>query len=155
MNDEIHISISLPLDDDGFLRRRCPSCELEFKWHSSDEAIGDSEITNQYFCPLCGHADGVDTWATPQQAEYMQQVSAPDIDRRVQEMMADAFKGVKGFTFKADNGYSSQEVPPEPLVEANDMTIVEPPCHPAEPIKIPPGSLASVHCLICGSLFSS
>ena len=26
------LSIELPLDS-GFLRRECPNCQLEFKWH--------------------------------------------------------------------------------------------------------------------------
>src|SRR6266511_2386951 len=29
MSDEIHLSMSLPLDSDGFLRRECPTCERE------------------------------------------------------------------------------------------------------------------------------
>jgi ribosomal protein S27E len=155
MDDEIHFAVDLPLDDDGFLRRQCPSCENEFKWFSSDEVDGDSATTQQFFCPLCGQAAGVDAWYTDQQAEYIQQVGTPEIDRHIQDMLSDAFAVVKGMSFKANSAYTSQEGVPDALVETNDMTIVEPPCHPGEPVKIPASNLTSIHCLICGSLFSS
>ena len=27
------MEVSFPLDSDGFIRRECPHCEREFKWH--------------------------------------------------------------------------------------------------------------------------
>jgi hypothetical protein len=34
---EHQLSMSFPLDSDGFLRRVCPSCEREFKWLPTPE----------------------------------------------------------------------------------------------------------------------
>ena len=33
----------------------------------------------------------------------------------------------------------------------DDMVMVEPPCHPAEPLKVPEDATGSVHCLVCGT----
>ena len=63
--DEIEIPVTIPLDNDGFLRRECPSCEEEFKWYAHEEGDADAETVDQYFCPLCGVASGVDMWSTP------------------------------------------------------------------------------------------
>jgi hypothetical protein len=38
---DMSVSMSLPLDEDGFLRRECPTCERQFRWwHTPDEEIG-------------------------------------------------------------------------------------------------------------------
>lgn len=35
---DMSVSMSLPLDEDRFLRRECPNCERQFKWwHTPDE----------------------------------------------------------------------------------------------------------------------
>jgi endogenous inhibitor of DNA gyrase (YacG/DUF329 family) len=155
MSDEINIPVQLPLDDDGFLRRQCPSCEQQFKWFSSSGDEGESETHHQFFCPLCGRPSGSESWYTTEQADYMQEISAPEIDRHIQDMVGDAFKGIKGFNFRANSDFTTQTSVPEPLIEVNDMIIVEPPCHPLEPLKIPSAHLSLVRCLICGSAFST
>ena len=152
MNDEIRVPVSLPLDSDGFLRRECPTCEREFKWFSHEEGDADAEVVDQYFCPLCGVASGTDSWWTPAQLEYMQGVSGPAIDQFAQDLIANAFKGLR---FKPNRSFSFGIDTPDALAELDDMTIVEPPCHPSEPVKVPEEDAARVHCLVCGTLFSA
>lgn len=153
MADELSIPVSLPLDADGFLRRECPTCELEFKWfvHSDDD--GDAEQVDQYFCPLCGSAAGLDSWWTPAQLEYARGAAGPELDRVVQDAMNDAFKGIKGISYKPNRDFTLGIESPDPLVEQDDMVIVEPPCHPNEPVKVPEHATKQVHCLVCGSEF--
>lgn len=67
----------------------------------------------------------------------------------------DAFKGIKGLTYKPDRNFTLAIPTPEPLSEPDDMVIVEPPCHPNEPIKVPAEATQRVHCLICGSPFTA
>lgn len=155
MNDEIRVPVSLPLDSDGFLRRECPTCEREFKWFSHQEGDLDAEDVHQYFCPLCGVASGADSWWTPAQIEYMQGVSGPVVDQVAQDMIANAFKGVKGLTFKPNRSFSLGIETPDALAEPDDMVIIEPPCHPNEPVKVPEENAGQVHCLVCGTLFSA
>lgn len=154
MNDEIRIPISLPLDSDGFLRRECPSCEQQFKWYSHQDGDPDAEVVDQYFCPLCGVPSGTDTWWTPAQLEYVEGAAAPELDQHVQDLMKDAFKGIKGLTYKANRDFTLGIPTPEPLSEPNDMVIAEPPCHRNEPVKVPESATERLHCLICGTPFA-
>lgn len=155
MNDEIRIPVSLPLDSDGFVRRECPTCECEFKWFSHDEGNTAAEPVSQYFCPLCGEPAAVDEWWTPAQVEYGYASGGPEIDRAVQESVADMFKGLKGFEFKPNSSFSLDIATPEPLIEPDDMVTVEPPCHPNEPVKVPEEATQRVHCLVCGAPFAA
>ena len=155
MSDEISVPVSIQLDSDGFLRRQCPSCNGEFKWLSSEDAESGDPAVDQYFCPLCGQPAPIDHWHTPAQIEYAERVAAPQVERMLANTMRDALESLKGIEFKANPDFSLEMPPPDPLVEPDDMVIVEPPCHPSEPIKVPEDSLRRIHCLVCGSMFSA
>jgi ribosomal protein S27E len=155
MDDEIQVSFDVPLDDDGFVRRECPTCERQFKWFTHAEGEVGAVATDQYFCPFCGVPAGVDEWWTQQQLDHGRAQAAPAMEQVVQEQVADMFKGMKGVEFKPDPNFSLEIDIPAPLVEPNDMTIVEPPCHPTEPLKIPERAAPRVHCLICGAPFAA
>lgn len=152
---DIEIPVTIPLDSDGFLRRECPTCEQEFKWYAHEDDDPDAETVDQYFCPLCGVPSEPDTWWTPDQLEYAHGTAAPTIDQAVQDMMTEAFKGIKGISYRPSRDFSFDIPTPEALVEPDDMVIVEPPCHPHEPIKIPEAALSRIHCLICGAPFAA
>jgi endogenous inhibitor of DNA gyrase (YacG/DUF329 family) len=154
MDDEIRISVNIPLDSDGFLRRQCPTCEREFKWFAHDDGDPDAEQVTQYFCPRCGAPADPDDWATPTQVEYSIGAAGPELDRAVQDAIDDTFKGVKGMAFKPDPSFSLDIPTPEPLHEPNDMVIVEPPCHPNEPLKVPEDATRHIFCLICATPFT-
>lgn len=68
--------------------------------------------------------------------------------------MTDLFKGLKGFTYKPKLSFSLDIETPDPLIEPDDMVMVEPPCHPNEPLKVPEESTEQIYCLICGSAFA-
>jgi len=156
MDGRIEVSIEMPVDDDGFLRRQCPSCDQQFKWYAHDSGDPDAEPVHQFFCPLCGAGAAVDDWSTPEQVDHARHAAGPTLDRYLQDAVADAFKGVKGMAgFKPDRGFSLGLPDPDPLTEENDMSAVVPPCHPNEPIKVPDGMLERVHCLICGAGFAA
>ena len=155
MDDEISIPVTMPLDSDGFLRRECPTCERQFKWFSHPEGDPAAEPVDQYFCPLCGAPDGVASWWTREQLAYARGAAGPEIDSSVQDAVKEAFKGLKGVSFKPSRNFTLGVEAPDPLVEPDDMVIVEPPCHPNEPIKVPEQATEHVHCLICGSSFTA
>lgn len=155
LDDDISIPVTVPLDSDGFLRRECPTCERQFKWFVHSEADPDAELVDQYCCPLCGIPAGLDSWWTPEQLDYAQRAAGPDIDRLVQDEVNRAFKGVKGLSFKPNRNFTFGIDAPDPLIEPDDMVIVEPPCHPNEPIKVPEEATERLHCLICGNAFAA
>lgn len=146
------VSMSLPLDSDGFARRECPNCEQTFKWRFDEEGEPEQHY-EQYFCPLCGVPAGTDQWWTTEQVEHMQALAMPEAMRAVQDSLENMFKGAKGMTYKRGSGGSDLPTP-NALYEPDDMVVVEPPCHPEEPLKVPEDSASPYHCLLCGSPFA-
>lgn len=155
MDEEIRIPVSLPLDDDGYLRRECPNCHEQFKQYALDTEHSEAETLDQLFCPRCGQPAAADEWATEEQRDHGLGLLGPEADRMVQDALADMFKGVKGLNFKPNRNFSLDIPVAEPLTEPNDMVAVEPPCHPGEPIKVPETATGRIHCLICGSPFAA
>lgn len=155
MDEEIRVPVNLPLDSDGFLRRECPTCEQEFKWFSHAEGDEDAEPVSQYFCPLCGVPAGVDSWWTPAQLEYGFGSASGALDQAMQDALADAFKGIKGMKFEPDSSFSLGIETPDSLIEPDDMIIVEPPCHPHEPLKVAEASTERLFCLVCCAQFAA
>lgn len=151
MGDDIRIPVQLLLDNDGFLRRECPNCEREFKWFHHLEGDPDGEHVDQYHCPRCGGAAGPDTWWTPDQLAYMRSAAAPEIERAI----SDAFRGVKGLKVSPNRNFQLDIDNPGQLTEPDDMVIVEPPCHPNEPLKVPEEATSRVYCLVCGAPFAA
>jgi hypothetical protein len=159
VGDDIEISVSLPLDTDGFLRRECPHCMHEFKWHNgpaSDEAEQHA-APPAYHCPLCGQPAGMESWYTQVQVEYLDQSAAPIIDDVVGSAMDDllkGFSGTKGITISRSGGRRVHSPNPDPLVEPDDMTIVASPCHSYEPVKVADNHVGPLYCLVCGSAYA-
>jgi hypothetical protein len=154
--DDFIVRVEIPLDEDGFLLRECSSCERQFKWHSDDSDEDQLTVLDQYFCPLCGAASGTENWWTEEQIEYAKGAAAPEIDQVVQSALNDAFRGMKGISFKPNPHFTLDiETPPPPAESTQPMVHVEPPCHLDEPLKVPADSTASLYCLICGSRFAA
>lgn len=154
MDDEVRIDFAMPLDADGFLRRECPTCEREFKWFHHPEGDLDAEPVDQYFCPLCGAPAPTNTWLTQPQALAARELAQTAALRLVQDALGDAFRGSNHVRYKPGQPPATPTPPDELLHEPNDMSIVEPPCHPNEPVKVPGEALGQMHCLVCGSVFA-
>ena len=148
-------SVQLPLDDDGFLRRECPHCLQEFKWHHGPTADRpDGEIDPPvYYCPRCGASAKPDQWRTEEQLTFIQESAAGPALRELSDELEKVFRGVKGMTYKPSHDDGPE--PPPALHEPDDMVILAPPCHPREPVKVPENAAARVHCLICGAAFAA
>ncbi|MBO3674013.1 hypothetical protein [Streptomyces sp. NEAU-YJ-81] len=151
------IQLTLPLDHDGFLRRECPHCVRQFKWHhgpANEEAEGQPAPA-AYHCPLCGQPAGMDSWWTQEQLEYAQGTAIPAATREIEQELRDAFKGAssKHLRFDFKGGIDTPDVP-APLTEPDDMVIVTSPCHSYEPVKVPEDASGPHHCLVCGQAFA-
>lgn len=139
----MEFSVSIPLDQDGFIRRECPTCRAQFKWHHgpiNDDAVSSAPAVS-YYCPLCGHPADVDAWLTTEQAEFVRASAMPDLLRSLESEF-------KGLTIT-----DSPSAPPA-LTESNDMQMIVPPCHDFEPIKVPDELAGPFHCLVCGAPFA-
>ena len=69
---EVTLSMAIPVDSDGFLRRECPTCEREFKWlpASEDDEEAADVSDGGYFCPYCGVQAPADAWFTEAQLAF-------------------------------------------------------------------------------------
>lgn len=154
MHDEHTIQVSLPLDSDGFLRRECPHCKQQFKWHfgPANEEAERQAPPSVYNCPLCGQPAPTDAWNTPVQVALIEEMAMAELHQLVNDELESIFRRQKGMTYRRARGGASY--PADPLIEPDDMIIVAPPCHGFEPVKVPVNHLERLHCLVCGSAFS-
>lgn len=154
MSNDVELSVSFPLDSDGFLRRECPTCEREFKWHhSEDESESESMPGSGYFCPYCAVQAPPDSWFTkPQQALVESTIHSEIVGPALDEFgrsLRDIGRRSGGF-LKVELESERLE-PSDPLTEPEDMRRVDFGCHPREPVKVLEGWNRPVHCLICGA----
>jgi len=152
----MEIQISLPVDEDGFLRRECPSCERQFKSYFGETADRPEDFLEpeNYFCPYCGEPSGHDTWWTKQQLEYMQSAAVGPMLEEVTDELGRAFGNIRNDFIKFDVKPPDPPEPPMPLIEPNDMLMVAPPCHRFEPIKVLEDWTEPLNCFMCGDSFT-
>jgi hypothetical protein len=148
----MEFSISLFTDDDGFLRRECPTCERQFKWFHGETAERPPDLAEPelYFCPYCGVSAPTDQWWTPEQLEHAQEEIAPEVMQLVADELNKSLRSASSSLIKMSVNPGPAPVPPTPLTEPNDMVMVEPPCHVWEPLKVVEVWTEQLHCLVCG-----
>ena len=151
---DIQLSMSLPLDKDGFLRRECPDCKRQFKWLPTPaaESLGPRYVGSGrvYFCPYCYLPAAPSAWWTSEQLEYAKVL-------RLQKVWA-GVASIPGVLRRMNRPDSLIKITataptissPEPLHEVDDMVRVDVPCHPNEPLKIDADWTEEIACLICG-----
>jgi len=143
------MSVPVPLDDDGFLRRACPTCKREFKWMPSNEA--EPVPDGGYACPYCAQrADA--HWLTEGQLAVLLDAAGRDKVDPMLDEFADDIRSMNrpGSLLRFDVEISPRGPRPT-LTEPNDMMRVDPACHPKEPIKVAEDWTGVVHCLICAA----
>ena len=141
MSDERRISVPIPLDSDGFLRRECQTCTREFKWRvSGEDEKAEQPDAAGYFCPYCAIQAPVDDWSTPAQLDYVGAIGT-------REIIGPLFDQFERSGFKVERDLPAG--PPE-LTEDDDMRRVDFACHLGEPVKVLEGWSKAVYCLICG-----
>ena|SRR5579884_3657405 len=146
-------TISVPTDG-PFLRRECPSCVRQFKWHhgpTDDRPEGEIDLP-VYFCPYCGESALRDHWWTQEQLEYARQASAGPIMRELVDGLRKGLRTSRNSIGKFSVDHNAPETL-APLTEPADMIIVLSPCHPWEPIKVIEDWNEPIRCLICGDKF--
>jgi hypothetical protein len=139
----MEFSVQIPTDRDGFLRRECPTCSGQFKWHYGpiDDSAAAELPVQSYFCPLCGTSARADQWWTIEQVEYLQASAMPEALRQIEAE-------TRGLTVTDSVGA------PPALTEPNDMQTIVPPCHDYEPVKVPDVDNGLFYCLVCGGEYA-
>jgi hypothetical protein len=151
----MEISVSLPLDN-GFLRRQCPQCDRQFKWHHgpTDDRPADFIDPPLYHCPYCGQTAGLTEWTTAEQREFMLAMMAGPALREVAHELGKIAKGANRGLIQLSVQQPDEPEPPDPLIEPHDMVVIASPCHPWEPIKAETSWREPFRCLVCGAQFA-
>lgn len=149
------MEFSLPLNlDDGFIRRQCPSCNRQFKWHHGpiEDRPADAVDPPMYHCPYCGRAAPTDDWWTDDQAAYISEAATGPASRAVNQELERMFRGLNSKRLKT-SFKPAPEPPPSPPREPADMQTVQSPCHAWEPIKVLDDWQDPLHCIVCGDRY--
>jgi|NGEPerStandDraft_6_1074524.scaffolds.fasta_scaffold451237_1 hypothetical protein len=95
----------------------------------------------------------MDQWWTPEQLEQANAIMAAEAP----QLIGEELKGLERRTFndfiKFEISDTVSAEPPAPLHESEDMTVVQSPCHPLEPIKVAQTWTDPLYCLVCGASF--
>ena len=155
-NDTRSFSMSLPLDSDRFLRRECPTCEREFKWHVPEDAPEPSseprDTSRAYFCPYCGVEAPTSDWHTKEQAELAKSIIYEEVVRpELEALKRTVERSNRGGGFLRMSVEISDADPAPEITATDDMRRIDFPCHPDEPVKVMDDWAREVHCLICGA----
>lgn len=65
-------SISIPLDQDGFVELECDYCKTRFML---GREVYEDEKYIDFFCPICGLANSINTFFVPEVLEEAQQIA--------------------------------------------------------------------------------
>lgn len=146
MNDEIHISLSIPTDDDGYVLLRCEHCGTFFKGMPSD--IQDDGVLRIY-CPSCGLTS--DSYITDDVLELAQNTAKNIVSDMIYEMFKDLERQSKNSFVKFKAGRRPRHESEGPIrssIEALE-TCTFPCCARTAKVK-PLLKMTGAYCPFCG-----
>ena len=146
MNDEIHISLSIPTDDEGYVLLRCEHCGTFFKGMPSD--IQDDGILRIY-CPSCGFTS--DSYITDGVFELAQNTAKNRVSDMIYEIFKDLERQSKNSFVKFKAGRRPRHESEDPIrssIEALD-TCTFPCCARTAKVK-PLLKMTGAYCPFCG-----
>jgi hypothetical protein len=117
--------VSIPLDEDGYLGRQCPSCRQMFRVQSEDyEALPED---TRLYCVYCGHQDDHSEFLTEQQQQRLERVALDMGNQLIDDILGGAFRDLARST--ANNKfltvtYRSTPFYPQPLPGIDEEKLV-------------------------------
>ena len=105
------ISIDIPVDDNGYIDRRCPDLECKSIFKVNYEDWGSIVKDEIVYCPICKHTEIADEWNTEEQEQYIETIGM----QYIQEKMGQAIrKDVNKFNRKQKPGLISMSLSYKP-----------------------------------------
>ncbi len=149
----MHIEFPISKDEDGFIWRQCPACEIKFKWHDGPvHGHEDDAAMAAYYCPICGHSAAPSEWFTCEQIGAAENAAMPKLQQQLTDELSQIGRRRRKSLVQIDWNIDIPETGTTQLESHDDdFEIVVPPCHTHEPVKVPVGENRDFHCLACGS----
>ncbi|MDX3213972.1 hypothetical protein PV318_00135 [Streptomyces sp. ME02-6991-2B] len=121
----IHMQVSMPLDEDGFLGRQCPTCGLDFRMDGQQYDALPNQL--ELWCVYCGHHAEHSAFTTPQQRERLLQAARNLGEQLVSNALDDIFRGLSRSTSRRSAvsfSYKSKPSLPRPLPGINEERLI-------------------------------
>lgn len=123
-NGHARFKVSIPLDDDGFLGRECPSCNQHFRVVHDEYAALPEDL--RLWCVYCGHHDDHSEFTTEQQRARVMRAAADYAKQLVGRSLEKSFGGAarrsRGSLVKIT--YRSKPFYPAPLPGIDEEKLV-------------------------------
>lgn len=146
MSEEIHMTISIPADDDGYVLLQCEHCGTFFKATPFD--IEDDGVL-QIFCPSCGLIS--DSYATEDVIELAMKMAENVANDMIYDMFKDLERHSRGGPIQIKAGKRPEHESEAPIrsgIEALEVTAF-PCCGRSAKIK-PLLRMTGAYCPFCG-----
>lgn len=116
--------VSIPLDDEGFFGRECPSCEQHFRIAHGDYEVLPDDL--RLWCVYCGHSDDHSEFMTGQQRARMMRAVSDYASQLLDQTLDKSF----GRSARRSRGsfvqitYRSKPFYPAPLPDIDEESLV-------------------------------
>lgn len=91
--DDLELSVSVPLDEDGYLVFQCPHCEDRYKLLPAE--FEEDDVIN-VFCPYCGLQAELNESFTPEVVAAIQQIAMNRVSQLFEDAMREVARSSKG-----------------------------------------------------------
>lgn len=85
------MEISVPLDKDGFIEMECDFCKSRFMLHKD---VYENENNINFFCPICGLPNKINTFFLPEVLEKAQQMARNYALDKIEQTLGKSIKQI-------------------------------------------------------------
>jgi hypothetical protein len=121
---KVVVHVEIPIDEEGFFGRQCPSCEQTFRMaHADYEALPDDV---RLWCVYCGHEDDHSEFLTEQQRQRVLRPAHDIAHQLIEHAFNDTFSGMDRRSRESMISWSYRSTPyyPEPLPDIDEERLV-------------------------------
>lgn len=117
---EALLEISIPLDKDCFIEMECEFCKNRFMLHQD---VYESEDNINFFCPICGLPNKINTFFVPEVLEKAQQMAMNYMLEELERTLGKSIKQINKSGFiKMSMKKPKKEVEKELYIPSVDYT---------------------------------
>lgn len=143
----MELSLSIPLDRDGFLEMECDYCKNRFMIH---ETVYSDEATLHFFCPICGLPNDTNTFYCPEVLEALHQKALNYVNSEIQRQGPSIRRLNKSGFIKMSLKVPKQELEKELYTPANDYCLFHHDCCGIDVKALEMDTQIGLYCPICG-----
>ena len=145
---DISISVSIPLDDDGFIEMECDYCKNRFMLHQS---VYSDESNLHFFCPICGLPNDTNTFYCPEVLEALHQKAINYMNNEIQRQLGPSIRKLnKSGLIKMSLKTPKQEPEKELYTPANEYVLFHQHCCGVDVKTLDLDVQIGLYCPICG-----